>query len=144
MTHLAPNEASAIAMLARAIPGPVVMLNLLRFRETADYAAAPELSPARPISGAEAFGLYIRHTLPHLRASGGDLLFYGTGGPWLVGPEGERWDAAMLVRQTSVAAFLAHAQNDALMAGAGHRTAALIDARLLPIAPDQLSDKLPI
>jgi hypothetical protein len=33
------------------------MLNLLRFREIADYSANPELTPAEPISGAEAFEL---------------------------------------------------------------------------------------
>ncbi|MHA3976240.1 hypothetical protein ACW9UR_01030 [Halovulum sp. GXIMD14794] len=142
MSHLAPTQAAAVATLARAIPGPVVMLNLLRFRETADYAETPELAPEHPISGAQAFDRYIEHTLPHLRASGGELLFLGSGGPWLIGPEGEHWDAAMLVRQASVAAFLAHARNEALMAGAGHRTAALLDARLLPL--DQLPDRLSI
>ncbi len=40
---------------------------------------------------------------------------------------------AMLVRQSSVALFLAFASHDAYRAGLGHRTAALEDARLLPL-----------
>ena len=40
----------------------------------------------------------------------------------------------MLVRQTSVAAFLAFASHGAYLAGLGHRAAALEDSRLLPLA----------
>ncbi len=110
------------------------MLNLLRFREVADYSASPELAPAAPISGAQAFDRYIRHTLPLLRESGGDLVFLGAGGSFLIGPEDEKWDMAMLVRQSSVASFLAFASHDAYLAGLGHRTAALEDSRLLPLS----------
>jgi len=114
--------------------GPVVMLNLLRFRAVADYAGAPSLAPAVPVSGEQAFRRYVEHTLPYLRASGGDVVFLGAGGPWLIGPDGERWDMAMLVRQDSVDAFLAFAAHEGYLAGLGHRTAALEDSRLLPLA----------
>ena len=40
---------------------------------------------------------------------------------------------AMLVSQSSVSSFLALASRDAYRAGLGHRTAALEDARLLPL-----------
>ena len=39
----------------------------------------------------------------------------------------------MLVRQSSVAAFLAFASNGAYLAGLGHRRAAVEDSRLLPL-----------
>ena len=76
------------------------------------------------------------HTLPHLEKSGGALLFYGRGGHFLIGPADERWDAAMLVRQRDVAAFLAFASNAEYLAGLGHRTAALEDSRLLPLSEE--------
>lgn len=44
----------------------------------------------------------------------------------------------MLVRQTSVASFFAFARHDAYLAGLGHRTAALEDSRLLPLAEESL------
>jgi hypothetical protein len=131
--HLEPSSSAGRLFVERAIEGPVVMLNLLRFRSVADYAANPELAPATPVSGAEAFDRYIRHTLPFLRESGGELVFLATGGRLLIGPEDARWDMAMLVRQSSVAAFLAFASNDAYLAGLGHRTAAVEDSRLLPL-----------
>ena len=62
--------------MMRGISGTVVMLNLLRFRAVADYSTALHLAPAHPISGAEAYDLYVQHTLPFLRRSGGEVVFY--------------------------------------------------------------------
>jgi uncharacterized protein (DUF1330 family) len=132
-TYLEPTQDAGRALFRRDIAGEVVMLNLLRLRELADYAANPELAPEQPISGAAAYDRYIAHTLPYLAESGGALLFLGEGGPFLIGPEGERWDRAMLVKQNSVQAFMAFAAHDAYRAGLGHRTAAIEDSRLLPL-----------
>jgi uncharacterized protein (DUF1330 family) len=109
------------------------MLNLIRLSAIANYSASPELAPPSPISGAEAFDRYVAHTLPHLNASGGELLFLGKGGAFFIGPEDERWDVAMIVRQSSLEAFIAFASNAAYLAGIGHRTAAAEDTRLLPM-----------
>ena len=73
------------------------------------------------------------HTLPYLKESGGEVLFYGRGGGYLIGPSDERWDVAMLVRQSSPAAFLAFASNDKYLVVMAHRTAVLEDSRLLPL-----------
>jgi hypothetical protein len=135
---LEPTQESGSALVSRRIAGSVVMLNLLRFRKIADYSATPELAPARAISGAEAFQLYIRQALPCLRDRGRELLFLGDGGPFLIGPGSERWDMAMLVRQRSVESFLAFASNRDYLAGIGHRRAALEDSRLLPLVERQL------
>jgi hypothetical protein len=136
-TYLDPTQESGRALFVRGIHGPVVMLNLLRFRPVADYSAHPELAPAAPISGEAAYRLYMAHTLPYLNASGGELLFYGKGGHFLIGPGDERWDAAMLVRQSSIASFFAFASNEGYLSGMGHRVAALADSRLLPLVEEQ-------
>lgn len=138
--YLAPTQQSGREFIRRGLQGEVIMLNLLRFRETADYSTAPELAPESPIRGAEAFDRYIRHTLPFLHQSGGDLMFLGSGGRFLIGPEHERWDLVMLVRQSSSEAFLAFAENKAYLAGLGHRTAALEDSRLLPLSQIAIFD----
>lgn len=137
--YLEPTERASREFFSRAIGGSVVMLNLLRFRKVADYSASPELAPPTTISGAEAYRRYMDHTLPFLRRSSGDVIFMGDGGPWLIGPESERWDMAMLVRQSSVGAFLAFATDKAYLAGIGHRTAALDDSRLLPLVNGTMS-----
>ena len=131
--YIEPTMEAGRALMLRGIAGSVVMLNLLRFRDVADYSLAPELAPPEPISGAGAFQRYIDHTLPHLSASGGEMMFVGRGGAWFIGPDDERWDMAMLIRQHSMASFMAFASNEAYLKGIGHRTAAVEDARLLPL-----------
>ncbi len=131
--YLEPTQDSGRAFFMRGIVGNVVMLNLLRLRDIADYSAYPQLAPPGPISGAQAYERYMAHTMPFLTSSGGEVLFYGEGGPFLIGPPGERWDRALIVRQRSVAAFMAFAEDEAYTAGLGHRSAALEDSRLLPL-----------
>lgn len=131
--YLEPTQESGRAFMMRGLSGSVVMLNLLRYRAIADYSATPHLAPSAPINGEEAYRLYMVHTMPHLERSGGKLLFFGRGGRFLIGPDNERWDAAMLVQQSSTAAFLAFASDAEYLAGLGHRTAALEDSRLLPL-----------
>jgi uncharacterized protein (DUF1330 family) len=131
--YLNPTQASGRDLIMRNISGPVVMLNLLRFREIADYSETPDLAPLLAISGKEAYQLYIDHTLPHLLKSGGEILFVGNGGAFLVGPENEQWDEVMLIKQNSVSSFMSFAKNAEYMIGVGHRTAALEDSRLLPL-----------
>lgn len=137
-SYFEPTQDQGRALFMRGVPGAVVMLNLLRLRDVADYSASPELAPDQPISGAEAYDRYIAHTLPFLRASSGELLFLGEGGPYLIGPDGERWDRAMLVKQSSVGAFMAFAGHEAYLSGIGHRTAAVEDSRLLPLVESVL------
>ncbi|HLY54337.1 MAG TPA: DUF1330 domain-containing protein [Stellaceae bacterium] len=123
------------AELARSIVGDgvVAMLNLLRFRAVADYSESPELAPEAPISGAEAYARYLELLKPRMIARGGEILFWGDSGPFLVGPEQECWDKVLIVRWPSLR-MLAGSQSDSeYLAVAGHRTAALEDSRLLPI-----------
>jgi uncharacterized protein (DUF1330 family) len=133
-TYLEPTQESGRAMVMRGIVGPVTMLNMLRFRDIADYSAAPELAPAEPISGEEAYRRYMKHAEPFVTEGGGELVFIGRGGAFLIGPPDERWDAVLLVRQRSVADFIAFAKNPGYLAGLGHRQAALADSRLLPLS----------
>lgn len=131
--YLRPTQEAGRDFIMRQIKGSVVMLNLLQFRAIADYSETPELMPEKPISGEEAYQIYIEHTLPFLIKSGGEILFRGKGGSFLIGPVDEHWDAVLLIRQNSVDSFLAFESNRDYMKGIGHRTAALEDSRLLPL-----------
>jgi uncharacterized protein (DUF1330 family) len=131
--YLMPTQEAGRKFVMRQIQGSVVMLNLLRFRDIADYSESPELIPKEPLSGRQAYQLYIEHTLPFLTKSGGEILFMGEGGDFLIGPTTERWDAVLLVKQNSVNSFIAFESDKDYMKGIGHRTAALSDSRLLPM-----------
>ena len=49
--YLDPTDDDARRLLQRGIEGPLLMLNLLRFREIAEYSGFPDLAPTEPISG---------------------------------------------------------------------------------------------
>jgi uncharacterized protein (DUF1330 family) len=131
--YLNPTQESGREFIQRNVSGQVVMLNLLRFREIADYAKTPELAPTNPISGEAAYQLYIEQTLPHLKKAGGEIMFFGKGGHFLIGPTNEHWDSVIMIRQNSVEDFLSFATNTEYLKIIGHRIASLEDSRLLPL-----------
>ena len=133
--YLDPGDENLRLLIERAPAGTLVMLNLLRFRDVADYSNHPDLDPGRPISGREAYERYTAHTMPFLVESGGSVEFVGDGGHYFIGPTDERWDQVLLVRQAGIAEFFAFAENQDYLAGLGHREAALEDSRLLPLVP---------
>ncbi|WP_298516093.1 DUF1330 domain-containing protein [uncultured Kordia sp.] len=112
--------------------GKIVMLNLLKFRQKADYSNSEHIKPEEEITGEEAYQLYIKNTLPELEKSGGRIIYYGKSKSFLIGPESEKWDAILVVEHVSVEKFMAFAQNKEYLKTVGHRTAALEDSRLLP------------
>tara|TARA_R110002167_G_scaffold366411_1_gene596178 strand:- start:27901 stop:28317 length:417 start_codon:yes stop_codon:yes gene_type:complete len=112
--------------------GKIVMLNLLRFRVTADYTNMEKLKPTKEISGEEAYHLYMDSTLPLLEKAGSRIIYFGQSRNFLIGPDSEKWDAVLLVEHQSVIKFMEFAQNPDYLKNAGHRTAALEDSRLLP------------
>lgn len=112
--------------------GKIVMLNLLKFRQKADYSNLEDLRPEVEILGEEAYRLYMECTLPEIEKAGSRILYYGKSKNFLIGPDTIRWDAVLLVEHESVMKFMEFAQNEAYLKTAGHRTAALEDSRLLP------------
>ena len=132
-TYIDVTQEQGRAFFMRGLKGKVTMLNLLRFKTSADYSDFPELAPVSPISGKEAYNLYMSHTKPHIKAAGSEVLYMGKGGPFLIGPESENWDLVLLVRHESVEKFMAFANDKAYLKTIGHRTAALSNSRLLPI-----------
>lgn len=131
--YLEPTQEAGMALFSRNIQGSVTMLNLLQFKPIADYSANPELADESPITGRDAFQKYINHTLPFLSQSGGDMIFLGEGGHYFIGPQDERWDLMMLIRQNSLQEFMQFASNAEYLKGIGHRSAAISDSRLLPL-----------
>lgn len=113
-----------------------VMINLLRFRERADYSAAPDSEPSGGCSGRDAYERYTHMIEPLLKQSGGEILLSAAACGFLIGPPDERWDHVLVVRQASKAAFLGFASDPVAMAAAVHRSAALEDSRLLPCFAD--------
>lgn len=113
---------------------PVVMLNLLRFRDQAAYA---DTDQAEPCSGREAYKRYSQTSLQTIAAVGGRVIFGGKAHEALIAPSGEGWHQVFLVQYPSPAAFRAMMALPQYQACVHHRTAALADSRLVPISPFQ-------
>ncbi|HYD94941.1 MAG TPA: DUF1330 domain-containing protein [Noviherbaspirillum sp.] len=120
----------SVRQLAANLPSgtPVVMLNLLRFRAQAAYAADRQ-QPAR--SGREAYATYAAEVVPHLKQVGGTVIWQGEARHAFIAPPDERWDEVLLVEYPSKEAFLSMLKSPAYQEITFHRTAALEDARLI-------------
>lgn len=129
MRTVNPTPDSVKRLVAKVPPGiPVVMLNLLRFRDRADYAPETELPPC---TGREAYAEYMRLVEPILARVGGKLIWKGEARHAFIAPDGEDWDEVLLVAYPSREAFLDMLKSPDYQAITIHRTAALEDARLI-------------
>lgn len=109
---------------------PFDMLNLLRFRETAEYPAQYANQPVA-ISGAEAYATYGRHARQHLADIGAEVVVMAESPGTLIGPVDEQWHQVLLVRYPSIEQFVAMVTDPSYEEAAVHRTAALADSRLI-------------
>ncbi len=115
---------------------PVVMLNLLRFKDQADGID-------EGMSGAEAYARYSSATQPFLEGVGGRLLMAVQAQRSVIGPAHREWDLILLVEYPSRAKFLEMATNEDYLKVHAHREAALADSRLIAcgkLDPAQLND----
>ncbi len=133
MSYLDVSPQAGARYFSTPDPAPVVMLNLLRFRETAVFPEGKD--PGVPMTGREAYRKYMEFTAPFVKASGGEVLFSGKADHFLIGPDTESWDMVLLVRHRSKAVFLEFAQHEGYLKTAFYRNAALADSRLLPMSP---------
>ena len=110
----------------RALPAdePVVMLNLLRFKDRADGID-------EGVSGREAYGRYATATAPFLEKVGGRLLNAVDARQVVIGPAEAEWDMALLVEYPTPGGFLEMAGDPDYLKAHAHRDAALADSRLI-------------
>ena len=124
----------AVLAAAAAIPKdqPVIMINLLRFRDKADYGQRPDVSPC---SGREAYyGRYAPVASPLVEAGGAKVFWLGKVLARVIGPPDERWDDVLLVQYPSFSVLQKLFANPQYQAVVFHRTAALEDSRLIASA----------
>lgn len=104
----------------------IVMVNLLKFRELADYG---EGGPGG--TGRAAYLRYSKAAVPLVWEVGGQVLWVGKARADVIAPAGESWDEVALVHYPSRRAFLRMIRSNAYQAIMHHRTAGLIDSRLI-------------
>jgi uncharacterized protein (DUF1330 family) len=107
---------------------PIMMLNLLRFREKAAY------EDGREATGAEAYAAYGEETGPIFRRVGGEIIWRGEPELMLIGPKDKHWDMMFVARYPTAAAFLEMVTDPDYQIAVKHRQAAVRDSRLIRTA----------
>ena len=136
MSYIEPSPVQFERLAGAAEDGPVVMLNLLRFKERADGIDA-----ADAISGAEAYERYGAAVTTFLARAGGRVLFAAQPHECVIGPEAAEWDLVLAVEYPSRQAFLEMVGDSGYLEIHRHRAAALADSRLIAcslLAPPEL------
>jgi len=109
---------------------PIVMVNLLRFREQALYQDKPS-----SCSGEEAYSLYAKAVVPLILEVGGYPVWAGRVRSALIGNENEKWDQVALIAYPSRKAFVDMHLTQTYKECVTHRNAALADVRLIETKP---------
>jgi uncharacterized protein (DUF1330 family) len=122
-------EVSALAGGHR--DGPVVMLNLNRYRERAEYEGDPPGGESPDVSGREAYLRYGAVASSVLERVGGRILWHTDASGTVIGGDSEVYDEVIAVWYPSVAAFAALATDPDTLAARAHRLAALERATLI-------------
>lgn len=101
--------------------GPFVMVNLLKFREKAEYEDGSD----NHLSGREAYARYGAVVTGLIEALGGRIRYSGAVTGLLLGEVEDLWDAVALAEYPSLAAFQAMAVSPEMHAIEHHRKAGL-------------------
>lgn len=127
--HVDPTREDFARFRALVRPGPVHMLNLLKFRERAAY------DDGTVATGREAYAAYARESGPVFRRLGGRQVWIGRPELTLIGPAAEAWDLAFIAEYPSGDAFVAMLRDPDYRQAVRHRQAAVVDSRLIRMEP---------
>lgn len=121
-----PRGADLKRYLAEDPGGPVVMLNLLRYK---------------PDGGREQYDQYVAHFRRTAAKFGAEVLYLGDGSTALVAEPGQSWDSVLLVRYPSRQAFSDMLRDPEYQSGTHLRSGALEEAVLQATVPWQEGER---
>ena len=127
--YVDPTKETFAAFKEMTRAGPVHMLNLLRFRETAAY------DDGTVATGLEAYRSYARESGPIFQALGGRIVWSGDFQLTLTGPADEAWDLCFIAEYPSAEAFIGMIRDPDYKKAVRHRTAAVKTSRLIRLTP---------
>ena len=122
-------------LLGAGLTGPVEMLNLLKFRDRAEYEDGRETN----LSGREAYQLYAEKMVPFVTANGGRLRHSAEAKALLIGDGELEWDMVAIVEYPSPEDFAQIVQAPEVAEFAVHRTAGLAHQLLIACTAGDLS-----
>ncbi len=126
-----PTSQQAKALLKLPKDKPVVMLNLLRFKETSDKGNE---------SGRDAYARYAANVMPLIKAQGGRAVWAGDARSLVIGESEDTWDQVIMVEYPNPRAFIKMSSSEEYAAihhdrEAGLETTVLLCCEAMPL-PD--------
>jgi uncharacterized protein (DUF1330 family) len=115
----APNQ--MVEFFGAPEDGPFVMVNLLKFKNKAEYADGSEPD----LAGREAYARYAAEVGKLITALGGGIRYSGAVTGLMIGEVEELWDMVALAEYPSLAAFRKMATSPEMRAIEHHRSAGL-------------------
>ncbi len=133
MQHIDPSRENWEAFKALPRDTPIHMLNLIKFRDRAEYPAGHP-NHGKGLTGREAYAIYSEAFQALVADDGAAMVWSGPLECTVTGPAGE-WDEAFVMGDPNSGAFMAMVKNPRYVAEAlPHRTAAVADSRLIRFA----------
>ena len=121
--QLYPSSPEQMASMLEPGPeGPIIMVNLLKFRDRAVYKDGRETD----LSGREAYEIYGQAVSQYITEFGGRILFAGDVTHLTIGEVDDLWDEVALAEYPNRAAMVAMSTSEAFTPLAAHREAGLL------------------
>ena len=116
-----PNEEQMAGFLEGDTETPIKMVNLLKFKDKADYKDGRQTS----LSGKEAYQIYADEVQGHLEKVGGQSIFFGEVERLMLGEGEELWDWVAIAEYPSRKAMLEMVMDSEYQKSEEHRSAGL-------------------
>jgi uncharacterized protein (DUF1330 family) len=125
-----PTPAQMQTMVEKGHEGPIVMVNLLKYRDRAAYEAN-RAEAKENLSGREAYQRYGMTAFKHVSARGGGIVWMGPQALVFIGGPEQEWDDIVCVKYPSRQKFLEMVSDPDYLVATYHRDAGLERTALL-------------
>ena len=134
-----PSRANFEAFKALPRDEPIHMLNLLLYRDEAEYPEGHEHA-GKGWSGQRAYQEYGKTSGPIFQRVGGSIVWRGAFQTMVTGPDDKRWHDGFVAQYPNSGAFFEMIKDADYQLAVVNRTAALADSRLVRFKPGAVGE----
>ena len=138
-SYIDPSPANFQAFKDLPRDEPIHMLNLLEYREQAEYPQGHEHA-GKGWSGRRAYEEYGKTSGPIFRRVGGTIVWRGSFQTMVTGPDAKCWHDGFVAQYPNAGAFFEMIKDPEYQQAVVNRTAALVDSRLMRFEPGEAGE----
>ena len=116
-----PSKEQMEGFLEGDTEAPIAMINLLKFKEKAEYEDGRDTD----LTGEQAYAIYGKEVVEHLKKVGGKIFFGGSINRLMLGEVEELWDTTFIAKYPSKKAMLKMITDPDYLESNKHRVAGL-------------------